>query len=93
MPKRCTPCLGNIVKEVLIEELGDRIPNLALALQEVSDCSDTLGIDLCTTGHKPRKRSQYQEYISTCMKAKHIKGFGNAAPAMKECAAEWKAQR
>ncbi len=40
-----------------------------------------------------RPRSAYQNFISECMKAKHIKGFGNAAPAMKECAAQWKSRK
>lgn len=93
MPKRCIPCLGSAIKEVLIEELAGQISHLGLLLEDVPDCDNALGIDLCTKGRKPRGRSQYQEYISVCMKAKNIKGFGNAAPAMKECAAEWKAQK
>lgn len=93
MAKRCIPCLGATVKEVLIEELGTQIARLPQLLGEIPDCKDALGMDMCTKGKKARGRSQYQEFISTCMKAKNIKGFGNAAPAMKECAGQWKAQK
>ena len=92
MAKRCVPCLGVSVKEILVRELSGQIPNLDLVLADVSDCADGHGIDLCTTGKKGRKRSQYQEFISVCMKSKNIKGFGNAAPAMKECAAQWRSR-
>jgi hypothetical protein len=39
-----------------------------------------------------RQPSEYQKFISTCMKSKPIQGkaFGAASEYMKECAAEWR---
>lgn len=40
-----------------------------------------------------KKRTAYQDFVSGCMKGKNIKGFGESASAMKECAAEWQANK
>jgi hypothetical protein len=40
-----------------------------------------------------RVPSAYQRFIGDCMKSKHIKGFGQAPAAMRECAAAWRAQK
>ena len=56
----------------------------ACAKENKASCS-------CEKGEKKKREpSAYNLHISTCMKSKNIKGFGNAAPAMKECAAEWR---
>ena len=39
---------------------------------------------------KREVRSDYQNFISDCMKAKKIKKFEEASKAMKECAITWK---
>lgn len=42
------------------------------------------------TLEKREIRSDYQNFISECMKAKKIKKFEEASKAMKECAKAWK---
>lgn len=88
--KQCIPCLGNDVKEA-IRELRD--VSLDLALEKIPDCPDPLGIEVCA---KPeRKKSEYQIFISECMKTKPIKGkpFGEASRYMKECAVAWRKRK
>ena len=84
---KCIPCLGEDLKEAL-RQLGD--PVLNDALDKVADCPDSMSLDLC--GKKARAKSQYQIFISQCMKSKPIKGkpFGEAAKYMKECAVAWR---
>lgn len=84
---RCLPCLGKDVKKAILEE----IPGLKDLLGKVADCEDPEGLELC--GRAGRARSAYTEHISTCMKAKKIKGFGEAPAAMRACAAEWRARK
>ncbi len=84
---KCTPCLGANIKEVITE----LYPNLASKLSAIKTCPVDTEINFCAKGAKgERKKSAYQEFVSQCMKSKNIKGFGNAAPAMRECAAEWR---
>lgn len=49
----------------------------------------------CRRGTSTAKRapSAYNNFIGDCMRGKKIKGFANAAPAMKQCAAEWRGRR
>lgn len=83
-------CIGLEIKKLIIQEY----PELEKVLDKLSDCADPRGIQLkCGKGRGQRQPSEYNRFISSCMKSKHIKGFGQAAPAMKECAAEWKGRK
>ena len=42
---------------------------------------------------KKRKKSDYQKWVSKCMKDKEIKKFSEASTAMKECALEWNVRK
>ncbi len=96
MAKSCIPCMSPRVKELLSSALGSDYPTLRPLLAGVADCPPGKLLDLCPAGtggtRAKRAPSPYNLFIGSCMKAKNIKGFGNAAPAMKECAAAWKRQ-
>lgn len=81
----CVPCLGRNVKEAILKAL----PELKDAVEGIADCEDPAGLALCGRSGG-RRRSAYNEFISRCLKSKGIKGFGQAASAMKECATEWR---
>ena len=84
---RCKPCAGADVKKAILEE----IPGLKELLGKIADCEDPEGLELC--GRTSRARSAYQEFVSSCMKAKKIKGFGESTAAMRSCAAEWRERK
>ena len=88
--KQCIPCLGSEIKEA-IRELGDVA--LDKTLEIIPDCPDSLEIELCIK--PPRARSEYQVFVSECMKSKPIKGkpFGEASKYMKECAVSWRKRK
>lgn len=88
MPKTCTPCLNPEVKKFLRTNFGS--PELDRALGQIGDCDGTVGIDLCD-GRKVKKRSEYQSFISTCLKSKNLTGF--SPEAMKSCAVEWRGRK
>jgi len=87
MKKKCIPCLGTDVKEA-IRALND--PVLNESMDKIGDCSDSMVVEFCVKS--PRTKSEYQVFISKCMKSKPIKGkpFGEASKYMKECAVEWR---
>jgi hypothetical protein len=93
----CIPCLHPDVKAVIQEAVKDR--GIRLSLEEFADCPDGTLLDPCYmkgAGKKDggtRPRSAYQEFVSGCMKSKHIKGFGEAPKAMKDCAAQWRSRK
>ena len=88
MPK-CTPCLGSDIKKAI---LGSIISDAVRAiLDKIPDCPDARGVVVC--GGTTRQRSKYQQFVSECMKSKHIKGRAEAPLAMKECAAAWRAKK
>lgn len=88
MPKlKCTPCMSQSLKEAVLKFSDD--PKVLLQLKEIETCPAGEILQLCV-GKVKRKRSAYQEFVSKCLKEKHIKGFGNAAPALTECAGEWR---
>jgi hypothetical protein len=86
---KCVPCISNGLKKLILEydartkKLLDSIPN----------CPPGVNINFCLTG-KGMKRapSEYQQFVSQCMKTKPIQGkpFGAASQYMGECAAEWR---
>ena len=97
MPKSCIPCLAPKVKELLSSAPGSDYPSLRPLLAGVADCPDGKLLNLCPAGaggtRAKRAPSAYNLFIGSCLKAKNIHGFGNAAPAMRECAAAWKRQK
>lgn len=72
MPRRCVPCLSPDIREAILREVSD--PALRETLEQLPDCG--------------RKRSAYQEFVSTCMKAKHLTGLD--PEAMRNCARQWR---
>ena len=76
MPKKCTPCLEAGFKEALLREIQDTA--LRAALEQLPVC----GL---------RKKSEYQVFVSGCLKAKHLKGFDPGA--LKDCAAQWRERK
>lgn len=87
---KCIPCMGKDIKQVILEQIKD--PVVAATLKIIPDCPESRAIELCG-GKVKRGRSAWHEFVSACMKSKNIKGFGQAAPAMKECAKEWKQKK
>jgi len=89
MAKKCIPCLGKAIKEVL-ESLGDA--SVDKILKEIPDCPMERGIELCPVAKGKHAPSAYQQFVSVCMKAKAPGGmaFGDAPKYMKQCALEWK---
>ena len=92
MAKKCTPCLGKDLKD-LLATLED--PEIDKILAKVPDCPTPAGIQLCGITKGKRPRSEYQDFISTCMKEKAPNGmaFGEAPQYMKQCAAEWRSRK
>lgn len=72
MPKRCVPCLSPDLREAILQEISD--PVLRETVAQLPDCG--------------RKRSAYQEWVSQCMKAKHLTGLDPGA--MRDCAQQWR---
>jgi len=61
---------------------------------ELSDEQCQLLADLRDTLCKgERRRSRYQAHMSTCLKRKGIKKFGEAKEALKQCASEYREQK
>ncbi len=86
---KCIPCLSDRTKEVLMSEYPH------LHLESVPSCRGNKELDMCVgiVNKEKKGRSEYQQFVSECMKNKHIKGFGQAPLAMKECAGEWRKVR
>lgn len=92
MAKKCTPCLGRDIKE-LLQTLGDA--GVDQILKKIADCPESTGIELCPMTKGKRAPNAYQQFISVCMRAKAPEGmaFGDAPKYMKQCAAEWGANK
>lgn len=95
MPRSCIPCMCESLKELILEFTDD--PQTVSLIKEMVDCPKGSIMNLCISPKgEPIKRapSQYQLFISSCLKSKPIKGkpFGAAAKYMKECSAEWRAR-
>ena len=96
MPDRCIICIGTNVKAAILDQINSRA--LSAQIQAIPECTLPDAIELTEVRRARRERreggkrapSAYNMYISSCLRGKHIKGFGNAAPAMRECAKEWK---
>lgn len=88
MPK-CDPCLAAEVKEALRKILkdGDDIK----VLDSVPDCPEGVMLNLCVK--EKRKRSEYQSFVSDCMREKDIHSRDEAKEGIKFCAAEWQKKK
>ena len=100
MPETRIICIGANVRDAILGQIKNR--DVSAHLQTIPECSlpDDIQLDLHKRSRGERREkgekrapSPYNLFIGSCMKAKHIKGFKNAAPAMKECAAEWRKQK
>ena len=93
MPKtaKCLPCISEDLKDII--RAKNKHPALLAKLDEIGTCPDEGTIEFC--GRKKRAASAYQVYIKDCLATKPIKGqpFGAAGEFMKECAAQWNAQK
>ena len=83
---KCTPCLSKEAKDVLLSVKNDIITQQQI--HDIETCPTGEFFNLCPK--KKRAKSDYQIFVSECMKGKNIKQFGEAPTAMKECAIEWK---
>lgn len=89
-PPIIVTCLADGLKSLLGSELS---PEQAEKIQRVPSCEgdELIGFGDTKGGVKTKRQpSVYNKFIGTCMKSKNIKGFGQAGPAMKECAIDWK---
>ena len=90
----CIPCLHPDVKDILRAALDEDVHEM---VDGFADCPVGTLIDSCYIERSQEKakkpRTEYQEFVSVCMKGKNIKGFGEAPKAMKECAADWRRQK
>lgn len=73
---RCAPCLEASLKERLLNSLTDA------ALREAVNALPACGV---------RKRSKYQEFTASCLRAKHLTKFDPTA--LKDCARQWREQK
>ncbi len=89
MPKGCVPCMAPDVKDAIRQSVRD--PWIAEFLDKLPDCPGPPPIQMC--GKKGRARGPRQEFMSTCLKSKHIKSFAEAPKAMKECSVAWRAKQ
>lgn len=88
---RCTPCLSGSLKKVLLENIKDEAAEEQI--KTIPDCPTGILLDFCLHGGGKRRLSEYQLFISQCMKSKNIHKFSEAPQAMKGCAEEWRRQK
>lgn len=93
MPK-CTPCLSKEYKKAII----GAYPEATDILGEIANCKPGIEIQMCKGrgkgGREKRAPSAYNMFVAECFKRSGgVKGFGEAGPMMKKCAAEWKGRR
>ena len=89
MPKRCTPCLSEEVKNAIREKIKD--PQVLSILEVTPSCIGPELMELCS--RKKRQPNAYQLFVGACLKRKKVKGFDDAPGKMRECAAEWQKQK
>jgi len=83
---KCEICFSNELKEVIKKAVKD--PAVIEQIDKIKTCEPgTLQLQLC----QGKRRSAFQEFMSRCMKAKHLKGIDPAA--MQECRREWKEEK
>ncbi len=86
---KCVPCLSPEVKTAIRSGVKD--PAVLESVEKLADCPRGVGIQLCGKG--TRAKSPYQNFLSDCLKGKGIHSFGQAGPALKACAVEWKRRK
>lgn len=90
-------CLSPGLKRILGEELSrsGAVEELLAELEGIPACPGGVPIGFARgKGRRTaRQPSEYQQFISKCMKEKRIRSFGEAPAAMRECAAEWRRLR
>ena len=95
MPK-CVPCIAPEVKDFIRETYTGKA--VAKLLDSIEDCGKE-PVRFCPSkgrgGREKRAPSEYNLFIKECLSTKNLKGkgFGAAAPFMKECAVQWRQQQ
>ena len=94
--KGCIPCLSEEVKDAIRQGTSDDA--ILQLLNGIATCGGGVHFRFCEGGAGRRQgsrrgRSEYQSFVSECMKGKGVKSFGEAPQAMKECAAAWRSKR
>ena len=93
--RTCKVCIGSEVKE----ELLLKFPHLKDQIEDLPECDDSGDLVICQGKGKAKREkrapSEYNLYIKQCLSKHDLKGkpFGTAGKFMKECAAEYKAQK
>jgi hypothetical protein len=87
---KCEPCMSAGMKEAVRKYTDDK--TAVKQIDRLPDCppGQELNICECQGGKVKREPSEYNKFVGTCMKGKNIHGFGEAAPAMKDCARQWR---
>jgi len=93
-------CIDDSLKKLLIEALKEKnalTNEIQEFLNNIPACPLGVYINLAeTSGKKRTKRalSEYNKFISTCMREARIKETGKkASSVMKECALKWKEKK
>lgn len=91
-------CMSTKLKDAAVKELQS-LPRetsdiLQKELKKIPECGDGLPIGFAKRGKNGKKGNreptEYQKYISVCMKGKNIHSFDDAPDAMRSCASEWR---
>ena len=87
---KCQTCISKDVKDLLSE----RFPRLRAKIEKIPECAQSGDINLCAAPADGRKRSKrepsdYNRFISNCMKDQNIHGRAEAPEAMRSCASAW----
>ena len=97
MPEEClSPERKKVIVSILEKSTisRDHFQEILEKLREVPTCGEESTV---IKPKKERKRSEYQQYISECMrkyKSEYAgKPFGAAGTVMKKCAEEWKRKK
>ena len=89
MPERCEPCLGPDIKAAIREKIGGAA--IEAMLDRIPSCDNPQEVTVC--GGRGRARTPRTQFMSQCLKGKHIKSFAEAPQAMRECSKEWREGR
>lgn len=86
-------CLSERMRKLMRKELehASVADKLTKELENIPGCRD--GAPIGFEKERTRQPSAYQQFISQCMKAKNLKGFGESSQAMKECASRWRSEK
>ncbi|MDM7913237.1 MAG: hypothetical protein QUS09_09085 [Methanotrichaceae archaeon] len=77
---KCTPCLGDDIKDILRSNVDD--PHTLQIIENIASCEQPVDIQFC--GRGKRAPSKYQQFVGACLRE---------GKSIKECAAEWKTQK